>query len=417
MKRLFCIVLAFFLAVGGAFSETDAELMRENEALRAELNALRARYEAVKNPSVVAVFDGGFVTFEEVFEEYQTVLEFYALFFGEEYREDADFAEELFLSVAEDIVREKVLDARLSGAELLTDEETAKVYAEAERAYLDMRNDCAQYYADETPEKALELADADMAEMDMDLESLISVYLSDARSEAAVRYLAGDVQVTEEDVQNLYEQQLEEDKAYYGEYPEEYVWVTDDDPAAWVPEGYRRARLLLVPFSEEQSAAFDELLAQLYEEEGDEAEIRAWMDEIYRQIEPEADKVSARFAAGEDFDSVLKDYGMAEEYLGEMGSPDGFLVSADNWYYEETLREAVLSLQNPGDVSERFTCDFGYLFAQYLSDVPSGARPFEEMKDALYREALEAKRQEIFENTVAAWVAEANPEYFFERMN
>ena len=397
VKRLFCLLLAVWWILGGARAETNREGTTENG-----------------RSAVAAAFDGGFVTFDEVFQEYRAYLEFSPLFLGGKAIESGARTEELLLSLTERIVREKVLKARLSGAELLSDEEKASVVAEAERAYLDMRNERARYYANETPKKARELADADMAEAGMDFPSLVSVYLSRARSEAAVRFLAGDAKPAEEDVLSLYERRVREDEAYYGTNPEEYVWAADT--AAWVPEGYRRARLLLVPFSAEQSALYDDLLIRLCGDVESGAEICARMDGIYRQIAPEADRVSARLEAGEDFDAVLRDYGAAEEFLGEMGGPEGFLVSADLGFIEESLREAVLTLQNPGDVSGRVACDFGYLFAQYLSEVPAGPRPLEEIRGALEEAALDAKRREIYDSTLSAWVGEANPEYFLERV-
>ena len=73
MKKLLALVLSLLLLFSAAAESTTAEsvdaLKAEIARLRAELETLQARLDLYRDPSVVAIFDGGFITFDELVAE------------------------------------------------------------------------------------------------------------------------------------------------------------------------------------------------------------------------------------------------------------------------------------------------------------------------------------------------------------
>ena len=201
MKKLLALVLSLLLLFSAAAESTTAEsvdaLKAEIAQLRAELETLQARLDLYRDPSVVAIFDGGFITFDEAYDEYQYLVELYAMFYGEDLNALTDEAREVQLDLLQQMIAEKLVNAHLEaeGVQLLTDEETAALRAQAAEAY--------EIHKSQEPED------------DTTLEEFTEAYLNEAMSNAALEYVAGDVTVTDEDVRALYDESLARDKEYY----------------------------------------------------------------------------------------------------------------------------------------------------------------------------------------------------------
>ncbi len=407
MKKLLALVLSLLLLLSAAAEGTPSEsvdsLKAENARLRAELEALQARLDLYRDPSVVAIFDGGCITFDEAYDEYQYLVELYAMFYGEDLNELADEAREVQLELLEQLVAEKLVDVHLEadGVQLLTDEETAALRAQAAEAY--------EVHSSQEPDD------------DTTLEAFTEAYLNEALSSAALEYVAGDVTVTDEELRALYEESLANDKEYYEAYPQDYGFeaLYGDSPLTWIPEGYRRVRLLLVPFDDDLAAQYDEYLVAEYDALDDAAIAAAQKgkEDVLALLKPQAEAVKARLDAGETFEALLAEYSSGAEQMGETGSADGFALSADSLYFSDSIEAAAMALKSPGDVSDAVPCDWGYVFIEYMNDIPSGAVAFETIRDALAESARTDALYRQYDETLSKWLEAANPEYFPDRMN
>ena len=386
MKKLLALVLSLLLLFSAAAESTTAEsvdaLKAEIARLRAELETLQARLDLYRDPSVVAIFDGGFITFDEAYDEYQYLVELYAMFYGEDLNALTDEAREVQLDLLQQMVAEKLVNAHLEaeGVQLLTDEETAALRAQAAEAYL-----------------------------------------NEAMSNAALEYVAGDVTVTDEDVRALYDEALENDREYYEANPQDYGFeaLYGDSPITWIPEGYRRVRLLLVPFDDELSAKYDEYLIAEYDAIDDDALSAAQKgkEDVLALLKPQAEAVRARLDAGETFEALLAEYNTGAEQMGETGEAQGFALSADSLYFSDTIEAAAMALKAPGDVSDAVPCDWGYVFIEYMNDIPSGPVAFETLRETFAQNARTDALYRQYDEKVAQWLEASNPEYFPDRMN
>jgi len=407
MKKLLALVLSLLLLFSAAAESTTAEsvdaLKAEIARLRAELETLQARLDLYRDPSVVAIFDGGFITFDEAYDEYQYLVELYAMFYGEDLNALTDEAREVQLDLLQQMVAEKLVNAHLEaeGVQLLTDEETAALRAQAAEAY--------EIHKSQEPED------------DTTLEEFTEAYLNEAMSNAALEYVAGDVTVTDEDVRALYDEALENDREYYEANPQDYGFeaLYGDSPITWIPEGYRRVRLLLVPFDDELSAKYDEYLIAEYDAIDDAAIAAAQQGktDVLALLKPQAEAVRARLDAGETFEALLAEYNTGAEQMGETGEAQGFALSADSLYFSDTIEAAAMALKAPGDVSDAVPCDWGYVFIEYMNDIPSGPVAFENLRETFAQNARTDALYRQYDEKVAQWLEASNPEYFPDRMN
>ena len=326
MKKLLALVLSRLLLFSAAAESTTAEsvdaLKAEIARLRAELETIQARLDLSRDPSVVAIFDGGFITFDEAYDEYQYLVELYAMFYGEDLNALTDEAREVQLDLLRQMVAEKLVNAHLEaeGVQLLTDEETAALRAQAAEAY--------EIHKSQEPED------------DTTLEEFTEAYLNEAMSNAALEYVAGDVTVTDEDVRALYDEALENDREYYEANPQDY-----------------------------------------------------------------------------GFEALLAEYNTGAEQMGETGEAQGFALSADSLYFSDTIEAAAMALKAPGDVSDAVPCDWGYVFIEYMNDIPSGPVAFENLRETFAQNARTDALYRQYDEKVAQWLEASNPEYFPERMN
>ena len=103
--------------------------------------------------------------------------------------------------------------------------------------------------------------------------------------------------------------------------------------------------------------------------------------------------------------------------MGETGEAQGFALSADSLYFSDTIEAAAMALKAPGDVSDAVPCDWGYVFIEYMNDIPSGPVAFENLRETFAQNARTDALYRQYDEKVAQWLEAANPEYFPDRMN
>lgn len=440
MKRLICGILTLLMLltpIAHMEAETDAEraarlegelasALETIEELRAQLDAYEAsekfleQFDAYQNAQVIASYDGGVILFEDVRREYEEIAEIYSLFYEGDLDDNTDQVREIQENIVYDMVVSAVINNRLerNGVTLLTDEETQRALDEAARAYAQLVDENAVYALLEgaTDEDAQAQAQEFLAEIGSDPEALAELYLDDARTNALFLHVAGEIELTDEYIEQIYNEQLASDQAYYSLYPGEYAYeaLYGSSLVTWIPEGYRRVCALLIPFDEEALEAADELFMQAEEAE-DVNGIQLQLDELYAALMPKADDALNRLRAGEDFENLMAEY-PASFMLGLDGRAE-FAIAENSLYFSPEIEQAAMALSEPGDVSAPVKADGGLMLIKYVSDVKSGAIPLEEIIDKVREYAYEVRLYDQYETTLTKWLEEANVEYFFERLN
>ena len=436
MKRFLALLLALCaLLTGLAGAETEIDykaeyerLLAENEQLKSELAQLRAllaeengiwEEPAEGAENVIASFDGGAVTFEEVYEAYEETVRYYGEIlsgFGIEAEFTPEEAHEMQIELAYALADDKIVNNYLAenGLTLLSEDEVDVITALTQEEYAQMYAEALEYFTSTGMDTAAaqQTAQAYFEEYGLTLKDMLEDSLSEARQEALIDLLAGEVTVTEEDIQQNYAALLESDREYYTEYPGEYAFdaLYAETAIAWIPEGYRRVRAVVIPFDEEAMEKYD-LLYSLDQTDSPEA------DALFESLLPEAEGVYARLLSGESFDALRGEYPETEYYLDEAGSDSGFYLSADSEMFGAEADAAIMALPTVGSITRPQRCDWGWVIFEYAEDVPSGAVPLEEIRDELYQSAYNARRTAQYDAALEQLRQDANLTFYFERLN
>ena len=455
--------------------ETAAEIESEPtestdaDARIAELEALVEAYYPYYAAQIVATYgEDGIVWLDDVQAAYDSVSAQYASYGLDlaAYGMEETVKRDLLDSAVED----GVLKAKAK--ELGLDQFDEATLAEFEASADEMMESYIDYYLGYYYADAEEITDEMRTEAEdywtstgFSREDYVESLVSDAINEAVHDYVTKDVAVTEEDIQAEYETLLAENQE---SYTTDRTYNSDRNAGvaiAWNPEGYRAVKHVLIQFNDEQSQLYDDLQSQLdslneekealeapAEETGDAAEAEETdaeatdaeetdaeatdaeeteaprtleeinadiaacateLEALYAQLMPTAEEVIAAFNDGTSFDELIEKYNDDPGMTSEPIATIGYAVSADSDTWDPAFTEGAMSIAEVGQISEPVYGSYGIHIIYYMSDITPGAVALEEIHDSVEELALSDKIQSTYENQVAAWVEEANVEYFY----
>ena len=455
--------------------ETAAEIESEPtestdaDARIAELEALVEAYYPYYAAQIVATYgEDGIVWLDDVQAAYDSVSAQYASYGLDlaAYGMEETVKRDLLDSAVED----GVLKAKAK--ELGLDQFDEATLAEFEASADEMMESYIDYYLGYYYADAEEITDEMRTEAEdywtstgFSREDYVESLVSDAINEAVHDYVTKDVAVTEENIQAEYETLLAENQE---SYTTDRTYNSDRNAGvaiAWNPEGYRAVKHVLIQFNDEQSQLYDDLQSQLdslneekealeapAEETGDAAEAEETdaeatdaeetdaeatdaeeteaprtleeinadiaacateLEALYAQLMPTAEEVIAAFNDGTSFDELIEKYNDDPGMTSEPIATIGYAVSADSDTWDPAFTEGAMSIAEVGQISEPVYGSYGIHIIYYMSDITPGAVALEEIHDSVEELALSDKIQSTYENQVAAWVEEANVEYFY----
>ena len=378
----------------------------------------------------VAAFKGGEILKSEAQAELDYVVSYYELY-GYDLSEYPEWMDSIRQDVLEALVCDKLVEMKLAEEDvvLLTDEETAEIRKEAAAAYEELVNNYSFYYEDpeselteEEKQSDIEAAKEFLASIGYTPEAIEQDRLDQARDEAIFLRIAGDVTLTDDMIEQAYSEQLALDTELYGADLLEYEYACQDGEVliTWNPEGFRRFKQILFTLENDDDLnALYELLDTKYAAETDE-EIAAVDEQIaalYTALTPTVTECLDRLNAGESFDEMIEIYGSDEGMTYEPFKTTGYAVYAESEMYEYCVRDAVMALENIGDISEPVQGEYGVYLLQYVSDVTPGAVPLAEITDQVKAQALSDLQNEAYEQKVNGWLIEAEVEYHPELLD
>ena len=437
-----------------ALGDSDAE------AKIAELQALVDTYYPYYIARIVATFgDDGVVWLDDVQAAYDSVSAQYASYGLDlaAYGMEETVKKDLVDSAVEDaVIKAKAAELGLDQFDETALAEFAASADETMESYIDYY--LGYYYAD-----AEEITDEMRAEAEkywtdngFSREAYAESLQKDAINEAVYEYVTKDVAVTDEDIQAEYETLVSENQE---SYTNDRTYNSDRNAGvtiAWNPEGYRAVKHVLIKFNDEQSALYSDLQSQLdslnaekdaivaaqtateapeataeateetAEPEETEAPLRTLeevnadiaactteVEALYAQLMPTAEEVVAAFNAGTSFDELIAKYNEDPGMTSEPTATIGYAVSADSTTWDPAFTEGAMSIAEVGQISAPVRGSHGIHIIYYMGDVTPGAVSLDEIRGKVTELALKDKQAAAYRDQVAAWVAEANVEYFY----
>ena len=429
----------------------------------------------LQDTDVLATVNGTELTWADVAPVYDSLVSSYG-----NYYDLTDSANvELFRAVAmQNKINEVIMQAKIAELGIaLTDEEAA---AAEEDAQSDWDNAISSYISqqhsdltDESSQEDKDAANAEAVQYFNDLgyspESLKENYKQYALYDKLEATIVQDVTVTDEEVEALYQELVESDRALYENDIAAYVdynnyvdqmamyamyYGTDSsmDYAWYRPAGFRAVKHILLPVDAELMQTYQDLQARLEEQvesetEGDEESAAAaaateetadaeataepteepvtqeQVDEakaaILASIADKIDEIYAKIEEGVDFDELIAEYGVNEDgtasdpgMTSEPYKTSGYEVSSASTNYVAPFVEAAFSVDNVGDVSAPYISSYGVHIVKYIADIPAGPIEMTEaQREAKRTELLTSKQNELYTVTMDQWNQEADITY------
>lgn len=395
------------------------EPVNDNNVFLDDSNSLSSSPAPTAEPAVVAEFGDVQIMSNEVLDAYNAEVN-RQLLNGQDV---SAYADSLMDETLNSIVTEYVKRAKAEelGLTTLSAEDEAAIDAAAQARF---EQDLAFYTRNDgtmTAEEARNDAIESMANDGITLETIRSEIENEWWEEKLRDYVTQDIAITDEQIQQAYEDDLAQQRASYDANPGQYEYARlyGETVVVYNPAGYRTFKQVLIPLDVESSLRVGEILFELDSlDETEDAEqiatLNAELDTLYADAEATAEEVLGRVAQGEDFDGLIAEYGQDPQAELASVQSDGYYISDASTGYDAAIKAAAMALESPGDVSEPVRTNDGVHILYFNAEVPAGDIPLEDVREALEAEALESLRYDAYEAQLAQWVEEANVTYHRE---
>ena len=443
IKRLVCMILSLMLLTACVFA------LAEDAATEAPTEVPAADAQTTEEPPVLLVTVNG----REIYSNDPYLLKTLQYYAGQ-----IDTSDPANLALAQQyamnytiligcLAREKAAEL---GLDQFTEDEKAKMKDDAKSywdsivdSFVEEMGNVTESSTDD--EKAAARADAEaliLEQYGVDEEMYINDYVEDQMEsvmlERLIAHLRTGEPVTDEDVQNYFNDLVADDKEQIGDDAAMYEFYTQyyGMNSYYVPNGYRGITHILIKpdqalldtlnslnnrWEEQQSGQGSESTEgeaeatqapETTDEPVTEQMIKDAEKAILENVQPKVDEIMAKLKSGVSFNELIKEYGEDPGMKDEETLRTGYLVHPDSIIYDPLFIEAAMKLEKVGDVSDPVVSSFGVHILHYLRDVPGGAV---ELTDAMKEEFRTALQQEQDNETLSTnldkWEQEADIVY------
>ncbi len=453
MKAKFAKVLVLALALAITLSacnliEVDAKMQADEDI---------AKIDKMLAP-VAATYNGGEVTINEAWGDFNSVYNetsYMYSYFGMQMSQDE------IHSMIEDVlaqhVRMEVVASKYDEENELSAEKLEELAAQAEKDYQLNLESALQSASGDTEEAKNENARVLVRSVGMDYDSLYNNAVLQAKQEAMEEILRNEIsELSEEELQAAYEDKVSQQQESFTDGTSfETAMTGEDEIICWRPDGYRTVKHILLVPQEELLSTYTDAVSELesaqtdletleeelsaandgQEEEGERSaeEIQAEIDAIEAtmsdrekvveeaaqacldDVKEKIDEIYQKLEAGENFENLIAEYGEDPGMENEPTKSSGYYVSSQSTNWETNFRDAAMALTQVGEYTqEPVVSGSGVHIIQYTADVLGGEVPLDEVRDALYEEALASAQDDHCTQIVDGWVSEVNPVYDVE---
>ena len=444
LAKVLGLILTLALVLSGCnLIEVDADMQADEDIAKLDKQFSQ----------VVATYDGGEVTADDVMGEftnnYSQTYYMYQYYFG--YTMTADEVHSLMEDSNNQHVRNAIVAGHFDEAMELTAEELTEVETLAQENYDSVYEGALDAAEGKTDKEKQANARVLLKQEGLTYDSIYASQLVSAKVTKMEQSLRDAVtEVSDEELQAAYDAKLTENQENYTDGSSFESDMTGDSAiVCWIPEGYRTVKHILVIPEDDLMSAYTTAVSDLSSAqstlEGYQAELAALNDDdaaedartaeeiqadidaaetavadaqsaveaaaraCLNSVKDKTDEIYARLEAGEDFEALIAEYGEDPGMQNEPTSSRGYYVSAASTNWEANFRDAAMALENVGDYTmEPVISGSGVHIIRYESDVTAGPVALDEVRDALYEQALTEKQEANVTDTIDAWVAERN---------
>ena len=253
--------------------------------------------------------------------------------------------------------------------------------------------------------------------------------------------------VTDEEIQQYFEDLVKEDREQYEKDVATYEFYTKyyGQSSYYQPEGYRGIVHILLPVDEallndwkDLAARFEEQQSKTEEETTEDAgtsaaeaeptdtpeptaepvtkeQVDAAKQAILDSVQDKIDEIKAKLESGTSFEDLIKEYGTDPGMQDDTTRAEGYPVHNDSIVYDSAFQAAAMALEKIGDISEPVVGQYGVHILQYLRDIPGGAVELTDTMKEEFRSTLQSELEnELFSQALTEWALNADITYTAE---
>lgn len=220
--------------------------------------------------------------------------------------------------------------------------------------------------------------------------------------------LLGDIDVTQEEIEAMYQNILKEAKDAYESSPAYYEQY-DEYQYFFIPEDSRLIKHILFMLDPEDINQIESL-----REVGNDKKADALLEEKLAEIKPKAEEVLKKLQDGADFDTLMKEH---SQDPGLEAYPDGYLIVPNSTRWVESFYKTSISLEKVGDISGLVNSDYGYHIIQYAADRTLTDEDKKEGMEMAKSIALNQKRSEETSKLMNSWDERFKMEVDYEKLD
>lgn len=364
----------------------------------------------IAKDKVIAYVDGHDdlnITFGEFYREYRYYLISSGITddFADDYRSSCEETrssiitylefEKIFLKVAEELG---------VGESSLTDAELESVRTSADET---IKNMCQQYSskASEQLGEDATLAELEALELELLEEALGKCGLSTEIfytweknsyvQEKLFEKITENIDITEKQVDEMFDEYVELAKAAYAESPVNYE-SNAAYTSVYIPEGTRLASQIILLFDDETRAAINQARTDGNTEEADRLRSEAY--ENNAELRQKTDDISKLIKSGNSFEELQETY-------NQDGSNAPYAVVPGSQYFVSEFVDGVFGIENEGGVSEPIISDFGVHFIRYDGSAELSEKDISEIRSSMSSYLHDKEVENIENSKYSEWLS------------
>lgn len=418
--------------------EGTADTQAADDAQNADSQAVSSTVaDESDDQTIMATVNGQSITYADVDAIAQTLLYSYSQYGYDTSSED--FVNSVYEMSLEYAVQLEIMEQKAAewGFDQMTEEEKATAESEVTAEWEDLIDTYILYYVgladdatDEEKAAARVTAIAGLEAMGYTYDILMQDYADSMMFEKVEAEIVKSATVTDEEILEAFNEQVEADKETYAADVAMYEYMTQyyGQTCYYQPEGYRGITHILLSVDDELLNTYQELAAELEEqqeaaeeasitdlEEGEvvtQADVDAAYAAVIASVQPTIDEINQKLADGVSFDDLIAEYGQDPGMQSEPYKSEGYSVHMDSVIWDPAFVKAAFSVDNVGDIAEPVLGSYGVHIVKYHRDVPAGAVELtDDVKASIRESLLSSKENDLFDATMTEWMNTAAIEY------
>lgn len=231
-------------------------------------------------------------------------------------------------------------------------------------------------------------------------------------SNKLIEKVTADVVVSDDEIRAEYDSRVQasKDEAANGLASFE-TYMGSEDPY-YVPDGYFYVKHILIAFEDGVAEQINSLRT---EDKEDEAE--ALRDSNLSLIQERADEALAKVEEGEDFETLIAEYGEDPGMDIEPYKTDGYIMYEGNESYMQEFYDASIKLTEDGMTTGLVATDYGYHIIRRVSTLESYTKDYDSVKDEISETLLSNKRSEEYQTLMETWKEEIGVKTWPDRIS